>query len=103
MTIEQLRQRTSARIKAEAVGGWKRQGGLYQIPPFRVDLATGKAGFVSPAEHHAPPAPLLGPRGFRLRSTSRRGREGYERLSESAEAFIYMMMGRLMARRLAYS
>jgi hypothetical protein len=56
--------------------GWKPGGGLGQIPPFRVDLATGKASLV-------PPASLLRPQGFRLRSTRRRG-GGKERLRELA-------------------
>jgi hypothetical protein len=75
---------------------------MSEISPFRVDLATGKTDLVSSADHPAPLPPLLRRLGFRLRST-RRWREGkdYERLSESAEAFIRMAMSCLLVRRLA--
>ena len=42
-------------------------------------------------------------RAFFLDSQNRRMSKDYERLPESAEAFIYIAMSRIMARRLARS
>jgi putative transposase len=57
---------------------------------------------------HKGPRPFLPKRGivertFSWLSQNRRMSEDYERLPESAEAFIYAAISRLMARRLARS
>ena len=59
--------------------------------------------------HKGPRRPIL-PKGWvverafsRLSQNGRRSKKDYERLPETAEAFIYAAMSRLMARRLAHS
>ena len=81
----------------EVMRAWVREWSKEGIPIDLDKLSAGKG-----------PRPFLPKRWiverkFSWLSQNRRMSKDYERLSESSEAFIYVAMSRLMARRLARS